>query len=108
MHPHRSLTRSCVQALVSRETSPLGTAVVSVTKQAAGEGAYNVIPESASFGGTIRSLSHDHLMQLKRRIDEVHTQPYKCYDHALLVLGPSACTQSQDETTRTPFHQNLA
>ena len=61
----------CLQALVSRETSPLGTAVVSVTKQAAGEGAYNVIPETASFGGTIRSLSHDHLMQLKRRIDEV-------------------------------------
>ncbi|CAL5221473.1 g3672 [Coccomyxa viridis] len=60
-----------LQALVSRETSPLGTAVVSVTKQAAGEGAYNVIPESASFGGTIRSLSHDHLMQLKRRINEV-------------------------------------
>lgn len=64
-------TNTCVQALVSRETSPLGTAVVSVTKQAAGEGAYNVIPETASFGGTIRSLSHDHLMQLKRRIDEV-------------------------------------
>ena len=57
---------------MSRETSPLGTAVVSVTKQAAGEGAYNVIPETASFGGTIRSLSHDHLMQLKRRINEVH------------------------------------
>jgi IAA-amino acid hydrolase len=61
----------CLQALVSRETSPLGTAVLSVTKQAAGEGAYNVIPETASFGGTIRSLSHDHLMQLKRRVDEV-------------------------------------
>lgn len=45
---------------------------MSVTKQAAGEGAYNVIPEIASFGGTIRSLSHDHLMQLKRRINEVH------------------------------------
>ena len=60
-----------MQALVSRETSPLGTAVVSVTKQAAGEGAYNVIPASASFGGTIRSLSHDHLMHLKRRMNEV-------------------------------------
>ena len=62
-----------MQALVSRETSPLGTAVVSVTKQAAGEGAYNVIPASASFGGTIRSLSHDHLMHLKRRTNEVRS-----------------------------------
>ena len=62
-----------MQALVSRETSPLGTAVVSVTKQAAGEGAYNVIPASASFGGTIRSLSHNHLMRLKRRMNEVRS-----------------------------------
>ena len=73
-----------MQALVSRETSPLGTAVVSVTKQAAGEGAYNVIPETASFGGTIRSLSHDHLMQLKRRIDEVHLR--------VLCFVPSSLT----------------
>ena len=77
---------ACAQALVSRETSPLGTAVVSVTKQAAGEGAYNVIPETASFGGTIRSLSHDHLMQLKRRINEVRGQLQDCRDHELLVL----------------------
>ena len=62
-----------MQALVSRETLPLGTAVVSVTKQAAGGGAYNVIPGSASFGGTIRSLSHDHLMHLKRRMKEVRS-----------------------------------
>ena len=62
-----------MQALVSRETSPLGTAVVSVTKQAAGEGAYNVIPASASFGSAIRSLSHDYLMHLKRRTNEVRS-----------------------------------
>lgn len=49
----------------------MGTAVVSVTKINAGEGAYNVIPDAASFGGTLRSLSHDHLMRLKRRVTEV-------------------------------------
>ncbi|KAK9844121.1 hypothetical protein WJX81_005103 [Elliptochloris bilobata] len=60
-----------LQALVSRETAPMDTAVVSVTRMAAGEGAYNVIPEFATFGGTLRSLSHDHLMLLKRRVTEV-------------------------------------
>ena len=94
---------ACAQALVSRETSPLGTAVVSVTKQAAGEGAYNVIPESASFGGTIRSLSHDHLMQLKRRIAEVHAYSPNCCECALLVLGQPACAENR--LNQRPFHQ---
>ncbi len=67
-----------LQALVSRETSPLGTAVVSITRLAAGEGAYNVIPDSANFGGTLRSLSHDHLMYLKQRMEEASSvlQPF--------------------------------
>ncbi len=61
---------------MSRETSPLGTAVVSVTKIAAGEGAYNVIPDSATFGGTLRSLAHEHLMYLKQRMEEVRLPHY--------------------------------
>ena len=60
-----------MQALVSRETPPVGTAVVSVTKIQAGEGAFNVIPDDATFGGTIRSLEHDHIVYLKRRFAEV-------------------------------------
>ena len=60
-----------VQLLVSRETSPVGTAVVSVTKIQAGEGAYNVIPDGATFGGTIRSLEHNHMVRLKQRFAEV-------------------------------------
>lgn len=38
---------------MSRETSPLGSAVLSVTVLRAGH-AYNVIPDVAEFGGTIR------------------------------------------------------
>ena len=55
---------------MSRETAPMDTAVISITRMAAGEGAYNVIPEHASFGGSMRSLSHEHLMLLKRRLNE--------------------------------------
>lgn len=61
---------------MSRETSPMGTGVVSVTRLVAGEGAYNVIPDRSSFGGTLRSLSHEHLMRLKRRVSEVSAWPH--------------------------------
>lgn len=53
-----------------RETSPLGSAVVSVTMLRAGD-AYNVIPDSAMFAGTIRSLAHDSMMRLKGRVEEM-------------------------------------
>ena len=38
---------------MSRETSPLGSGVLSITMLRAGD-AYNVIPDEVMFGGTIR------------------------------------------------------
>jgi len=61
---------AALQTLVSRETSPLGSGVVSVTLLRAGD-AYNVIPDTAEFGGTVRALTHEHLMYLQRRINEM-------------------------------------
>ncbi|KAK9788133.1 hypothetical protein WJX73_003962 [Symbiochloris irregularis] len=62
---------SALQLLVSRETPPVGSAVISVTMIHAGEGAYNVVPDTASFGGTIRSLSLEGMKVLKKRFAEV-------------------------------------
>ena len=45
-----------LQQLVSRETDPFDSVVVSVTTLAAGT-ARNVIPGSARIGGTVRTLS---------------------------------------------------
>jgi len=45
-----------LQSLVSRNTDPLDSAVVSVTRFHAGH-AYNVLPESAVLGGTVRTLN---------------------------------------------------
>ena len=45
--------------------------VVSVTFMKGGD-AYNVIPESACFGGTFRSLTTEGLSYLKKRIKEVN------------------------------------
>lgn len=62
-----------MQTLVSRETSPLDSSVISITKLAAGEGANNVIPDFATFGGTLRGLGKQQLLSMKRRIEEVST-----------------------------------
>ena len=45
-----------VQSLVSRDTDPLASAVVSVTRFNAGH-ADNVLPETALLGGTVRTLN---------------------------------------------------
>ncbi|KAJ4959155.1 hypothetical protein NE237_026266 [Protea cynaroides] len=61
-----------LQHLVSREADPLDSQVVTVTKFNGG-GAFNVIPDSVTFGGTLRALSTETFMQLKQRIEEVIT-----------------------------------
>ncbi|GAB2229558.1 hypothetical protein Drorol1_Dr00013804 [Drosera rotundifolia] len=59
-----------LQLIVSRETDPLESGVVTVGYFKGGE-ARNVIPESVEFGGTFRSLSSEGLTYLQRRIREI-------------------------------------
>lgn len=59
-----------LQQFVSRESNPLESKVVSVWIVKAGE-AHNVIPESATFGGTFRSVTTEGLYSLLQRIKEV-------------------------------------
>merc|ERR1719458_180830 len=54
-----------VQMLVSRETDPLGSAVVSITIFQAGS-AYNAIPSEVRLGGTLRALTVELLEMLKQ------------------------------------------
>lgn len=67
-----------LQALVSRETDPLGSAVVSVTIFQAGD-AFNVIPDQARLGGTIRAVTVESLEMLKARFTEVVTVVAKAH-----------------------------
>ena len=62
---------SALQTLVSRETSPLDSAVVSVTQLSSGDNAYNVIPNAVHMGGTIRALTEDGLTRVRERFKEV-------------------------------------
>ena len=45
--------------------------VVSIGKFQGG-GAFNVIPDSVTIGGTFRAFSKESFVQLKQRIEEVH------------------------------------
>ncbi|XP_047077027.1 IAA-amino acid hydrolase ILR1-like 8 [Lolium rigidum] len=65
-----SSTILSLQQLVARETDPLEAAVVSVTLLRGGD-AYNVIPESATFGGTVRSMTDEGLAYLMKRVKEI-------------------------------------
>ncbi|KAJ7951670.1 IAA-amino acid hydrolase ILR1-like [Quillaja saponaria] len=61
-----------LQHLVSREADPLDSQVVTVAKFQGG-GAFNVIPDSVTIGGTFRAFSKETLMQLRQRIEQVIT-----------------------------------
>ncbi|XP_010558596.1 PREDICTED: IAA-amino acid hydrolase ILR1 [Tarenaya hassleriana] len=59
-----------LQQIVSREMDPLESGVVTVGYIEGGH-AQNVIPETAKFGGTYRSLSNEGLLHIQKRIKEI-------------------------------------
>jgi IAA-amino acid hydrolase len=59
-----------LQTIVSRETNPFEPTVVSVGSIHGGD-AFNVIPERVRMTGTIRSLSLEGLLRVKRRVAEI-------------------------------------
>ena len=61
---------TALQTLVSRETDPMATVVVSAGVFRAGD-AFNVIPDTASFGGTVRAFDPELLERTNRRIGEL-------------------------------------
>ncbi|KAF8390351.1 hypothetical protein HHK36_024876 [Tetracentron sinense] len=65
-----SMSIISLQNIISRETDPMDTQVLSVTKFHGGT-AYNVIPDSATIGGTFRAFNKKSFKALKQRIEEV-------------------------------------
>lgn len=68
--PIASLIVLAYQTLVSRETSPYSSTVVTVGTIQAGQ-AFNVIPETVALSGTVRAFSDEDRERLLRRIAEV-------------------------------------
>lgn len=61
---------TALQTLISRETSPMSQAVITIGKIQAGT-AFNIIPESAEMHGTLRAFNSERRSKLLRRISEV-------------------------------------
>ena len=61
---------TALQTLVSRETDPMDSAVLSVTAFLAGE-AFNVIPDTAELRGTVRTIRAEVREHLSTRLAEV-------------------------------------
>jgi amidohydrolase len=61
---------TALQTLVSRETAPLEPAVVTVAMIHAGT-AFNIIPETATMHGTMRSYTAEHRLFLRQRVQEL-------------------------------------
>jgi hippurate hydrolase len=59
-----------IQSVVSRNVPPTETAVVSVTRLHAGD-AYNVIPQSARLGGTVRAFSVEVMELVERALERI-------------------------------------
>src|SRR5690242_8708460 len=61
---------AALQSIVARNVRPVDTAVVSVTKIHAGD-AYNVIPEKAALGGTVRCFSKATMQLVEERMRQI-------------------------------------
>ena len=59
-----------LQTIVARNLAPVDTAVVSVTRIHAGE-AYNVIPQTATLGGTVRAFSNVVMAQVEAAMGRI-------------------------------------
>ena len=61
---------AALQSIVARNISPRETAVVSVTRILSGD-AYNVIPQTAAMGGTVRAMKRETLTQVEQAMRRI-------------------------------------
>lgn len=61
-----------IQGIVSRQVDPLDNAVVSITRFNAGD-AFNVIPDSVTLGGTVRTFKATTQDYIQKRITDIVT-----------------------------------
>jgi amidohydrolase len=62
---------TALQTLVSRETDPIETSVLSIATVIAGQGTHNIIPDTAELRGTLRTFNPELRQRTKRRIEEL-------------------------------------
>lgn len=68
-----------LQTIVSRNLSPLQSAVLSVTRLEAPTNAYNVVPHGVNLGGTVRCFESALLENIGERLTQIATQTAAAY-----------------------------
>jgi amidohydrolase len=84
--PHRAVDSvligsqivNALQSIVARNVDPLKSAVISITVFQAGT-AFNIIPETAKLGGTVRTLDPEIRDLVERRIGEIADSVARAY-----------------------------
>ncbi len=91
---------SNLQSIVSRNVDPLQSVVVSVTTLKAGD-AYNVIPDDATFGGTVRTLMPEMRQLAEKRLREITTAVASAHDCTVQITFRTGypVTVNHDEQT---------
>ncbi len=80
-----------LQGLVSRESTYNVPSVLTVTGITAGNGAYNIIPDSAVIVGGLRTQSLEVRSHLLKRMEEISKQCAAMYGAAAEMEVPSGC-----------------
>jgi amidohydrolase len=81
---------TALQTIVSREVNPVEPAVLTVGEIGAGA-AFNIIPETARLGGTVRTLNNDLREKMPERIKELaRGQPLDGRRRLRVLLGEGA------------------
>jgi amidohydrolase len=62
---------TALQSVVSRNVDPVGTAVLSVTNINAGTGAFNIIADTATLSGTVRTFDNELRKKIRQRIEDI-------------------------------------
>ena len=90
-----------LQGLVSRESTYNVPAVLTVTGITAGNGAYNIIPNSATIVGGLRTQSLEVRSHLLKRMEEISKQCAAMYGATAEMKVPSGCPPVINDPTMT-------
>lgn len=95
---------TALQSIISRNISAVESGVISITNFHAGEGAHNVIPDTAKLSGTVRTFSNDTRDLIEQRMHEL------CAGFAATYGVEINITYNRmiDPTINNPTHTQIA
>ena len=114
-HPHSSIDTVAIaaqlvgvlQTIVARNVDPLDSAVVSVTYLRAGE-TYNVLPQTATLKGTVRTLKPTVQDMIERRIGEIAAGLAGLHGATATVLYERGYPATSNHPAETAFAVEVA